>query len=346
MSDEWSSWVERITAAQARVYRLAQVTPVSTVSWSTGPEHLLIKREDLQTTGSFKVRGATNKVLSLTPECAAKGVVTSSTGNHGLGVAAAAQFRGIEAEVVVSRQVSPEKVENIGHYGATIRFAGNTPLEAELAARAAAQASGRVYISPYNDVEVIAGQGTIAVELVAQVPVMDTIYVAVGGGGLLGGIGAYLKAVSPKTEVVGCWPRNSRVMYECLQAGRIIEVPEQATFSESTAGAVEPGSLTFELCRQVIDRAVLVSEEEILQAMHWARGRAGTLWQSSGNFADNCRGSKLSSRPPANQARINNAPNCQHLFWTAESEGCGGALLVYNCVSGAQETIAPRNRMR
>ena len=122
----------------------------------------------------------------------------------------------------------------------------------------------------------MAGQGTIAVELHRQLPKLDAVLVAVGGGGLIGGIGSYLKAVSPQTEIVGCWPQNSPVMYECMRAGRVVEVPELPTLSESTAGGLEPESVTLEVCRRVIDRGVLVAEAEILAAMrlileteHW-----------------------------------------------------------------------------
>ena len=148
---------------------------------------------------------------------------------------------------------------------------GSNPLDAELAARRAAADSGRTFISPYNDADVIAGQGTVGLELQRQLPHAAAIFVAVGGGGLIGGIGAWWKAVSPATEIVGCWPENSPVLYECLRAGRIVEVPEQPTLSESTAGGLEPESVTLDLCRAVIDRPVLVSEAEILAAMRLVR---------------------------------------------------------------------------
>lgn len=277
---DFEHWFVDIQAARKRVYALAAITPVSEIALPNRPDiSVFVKREDLQNTGSFKLRGATNKVLSLSPEGAARGVITSSTGNHGRGVAAAARHRGIQAEVFVSKQVAAKKLNDIRDYGAHIRVVGDTPLEAELAARDHASASGVTYISPYNDADVIAGQGTIAAELAEQVPHIDRVYVAVGGGGLISGIGAYLKKVSPRTEIVGCWPGASRVMYECLRAGKIIEFPEEATISESTAGGLEPGTITFELCQAVVDRAVLVSEEEILQAIRWARSLG---WQFEG----------------------------------------------------------------
>lgn len=246
---------------------------------------LIFKLENLQQTGSFKLRGASNKILSLTPDQAAKGVIAASNGNHGLGVAAASQRAGVDAEVYVSSHVSPGKAQRIEEYGARIRRVGDDPLEAELAARAAAAAQGKVFISPYNDLEVMAGQGTIAVELQRQMPDIDAVFVAVGGGGLIGGIGAYLKSISPRIQVIGCWPENSKVLYESMRAGRIIEVPEQPTLSESTAGGLEPGSVTLDICRSVIDQSVMVSEDEILSAMQHVRAARGWLIEGAAGVA-------------------------------------------------------------
>lgn len=247
--------------------------------------NLFFKLENLQQTGSFKLRGASNKILSLSPEQAAHGVITASNGNHGLGVAAASQRTGIAAEVYVSSHVPPAKARCIEEYGARIHRSGDDPLDAELAARAAATKEGKIFISPYNDAEVMAGQGTIAVELLRQLPHIDAIFVAVGGGGLIGGIGAYLKHDSPQTQIVGCWPENSRVLYESMQAGRILEVSEKPTLSESTAGGLEPGSVTLEICRSVIDRPLMVSEEEILSAMQRVRAARGWLIEGAAAVA-------------------------------------------------------------
>jgi threonine dehydratase len=272
MASDFCEWHARITEAEARIYELVQRTPVVMIEGDPRFDGVraFLKLEHLQRTGSFKLRGATNRVFSLSDAETAQGVVTSSTGNHALGVATAARHRGIGAEVFVSSQVSPKKLRLIEECGARLRQSGNNPLAAELAARAAATASARTYISPYNDLLVVAGQGTIGMELVQQVDSIDAIYVAVGGGGLIGGLGAFVKSVSPSTDIVGCWPENSRVMYECLRVGKVIEFPEHPTLSESTAGGVEPGSVTFELCQRVIDHRVLVSETEILEAMRWA----------------------------------------------------------------------------
>jgi threonine dehydratase len=264
--------VDAIVAAHERIGAMVRETPVEYApqlgAW--------LKLEHLQKTGSFKFRGACNKMALLTAEQAAAGVVTASNGNHGLGVAAAAEARGIAAEVFVSAQVSPGKARRIEAHGAKLRRAGDAPLTAELAARRAAEERGRVFISPYNDHDVMAGQGTIAVELLRQLPDVATVFVAVGGGGLIGGIGSYVKATRPEVEVVGCWPENSPVMWECMQAGRVVDVAERPTLSESTAGGLEPGTVTLDVCRRVIDRAVFVTEDEIRDAMrlvlrteHW-----------------------------------------------------------------------------
>ncbi len=274
-----------IEEACTRIYGLVQQTPVALLpqdSRIASSTRAYAKLEQLQPTGSFKLRGATNKVMGLSPEAAAAGVVASSTGNHGLAVAAAARHRGIEAELYLSAQVPEAKRKKIESYGARIRIAGEKPLDAEIAARAAAQASGRTYVSPYNDWEVIAGQGSIAVELARQIESIDAVFIATGGGGLISGVGSYLRERSPGTEIVGCWPENSRVLYECLRAGEIRDVPETYTLSESTAGGVEPGSITFDLARSAIHHCVLVSEDAILDAMKWARQRDWTIEGAAG----------------------------------------------------------------
>ncbi|MBZ5522914.1 MAG: threonine/serine dehydratase [Acidobacteriia bacterium] len=276
-----------VLAAHERIRNSITETPLEQVTdpATPPPVRLLFKREDLQETGSFKLRGATNRILALTPAEQALGIIAASNGNHGLGVAAAAKRSGVRAEVYVSSHVSPGKAQKIEQYGAIVHKVGNDPLEAEIAGRAAAVAAGKVFISPYNDPEVIAGQGTIAVELLRQEPRIDAVFVAVGGGGLIGGIGAYLKWVSPQTEVVGCWPENSRVLLESIKAGKIIEVPEQPTLSESTAGGLEPGSVTLDVCKSVIDSSVLVTEEEILTAMRDLQKSRGWLIEGAAAVA-------------------------------------------------------------
>jgi threonine dehydratase len=257
-------------AAERRIRPYVIETPVARSDWlsaSSGAE-VYLKLENLQETGSFKPRGATHKLLSLTPAQAARGVVTASSGgNHALAVAATGAKLGIATEVFVPSAIDPAKREKIETFGARVQLVDGDPLLAEQTARREGERSGREYASPYNDPAVIAGQGTIAVELLRQLPNLDAVFVAVGGGGLIGGIGAHLKAASPRTEVIACWPRNSRTLYECIRAGRIIEVDEQPTLSVSTAGGVEENAVTLSLCSEVIDRSVLVGEDEILDSL-------------------------------------------------------------------------------
>jgi threonine dehydratase len=273
-----------IDEAVSRVYALVRETPLVPLATdgriTSGA--VFAKLEQLQPTGSFKLRGATNKLMSMTPAAAAAGVITSSTGNHGLGVAAAAHYLGIDAEVFLSEQVSSAKRDMIRELGARTRIVGNSALAAEIAARTAARESGRTYVSPYNDPYVVAGQGTIGVETLRQLPDLGAIFVAAGGGGLISGVGSYLRHHAPGAEIIGCWPENSAVLYECLKAGRIVNAPEKPTLSESTAGGVESGSITFELSRQVIQRCVLVSEEEILRALRWGYARGWMMEGASG----------------------------------------------------------------
>jgi threonine dehydratase len=260
---------QTVIEAESRIRQFIRETPVDhslhLSLLGNGDVHL--KLEHLQHTGSFKLRGATNKILSLTPEQWQRGVIAASTGNHGLGVCYAARRAGTTATIYLPRNVSESKLAMMKHLGGNQIVSSDDCLDAENTARKAAEASGQVFISPYNDPEVIAGQGTIGVELARQLDRIDAVFVAVGGGGMIAGIAAYLKSVSPNTRIIGCWPENSRVLYECLRAGRIIEFPEEPTISESTAGGVEAGSVTFPLCQRLIDGQVLVSEAEIRAAM-------------------------------------------------------------------------------
>jgi threonine dehydratase len=276
-----------VLAADERIRAFVLETPLEPVSdlFPRAGVSVFFKREDLQQTGSFKLRGATNKILSLNSSETAQGVIAASNGNHGLGVAAAAKRAGIAAEVYVSAHVSPIKAQRIEQLGACLQRVGLDPLDAELAARAAAEKSGKVFISPYNDLAVMAGQGTIGVELERRATKLDAVFVAVGGGGLIGGIGAYLQWVSPQTEIVGCWPENSPVLYESIKTGCIIRYPERQTLSESTAGGLEPGTITLDVGRKVIDRSVLVTEEEILEAMRRVRNAKGWLMEGAAGVA-------------------------------------------------------------
>ena len=231
---------------------------------------VLLKLENTQRTGSFKLRGAVNKLLSLDDESRLRGVVTASSGNHGLAVAHAARELGISAEVYVAEGASASKTRRIQALGAGLRVFGEDGLEAELEARRVAELTDREYVSPYNDPDVVAGQGSVGLEIVqareGQRP-LDAVFVALGGGGLIAGIAAALKAVWPDVEVVACSPIHSPVMAESVRAGLIVEMPSLPTLSDGTAGGVEPGAITFSYCQALVDRYVDVTEHEIESAM-------------------------------------------------------------------------------
>jgi threonine dehydratase len=260
-------------AAELRIRAHIRETPLipSRALSKSGQANVLLKLENRQAIGAFKIRGAANKLLLMPGEQAARGVVTASNGNHALAVATIGGGLRIPVEVFVSDHIDAGRRDRIESLGARVHTVAGDPLMAEQTARGEAERSGRIYVSPYNDLEIVEGQGTVAVEIMRQLPrvgatKLDAIFVAVGGGGLIGGIGLHLKSHAPDAEVVACWPENSPALYECLRAGRIIEVPERPTLSVSTAGGIEPGAVTLGIARQVIDRSVLVTEAEILDA--------------------------------------------------------------------------------
>jgi len=229
-----------------------------------------LKLENEQITGSFKVRGAMNKLLALAPEQRQAGLVTASSGNHGAAVAYGARSLGLTALVFVPKHASPTKVAAIQQFGAEVRFAGGDVAETESIARDYAARHTLAYVPPYNDWDVVFGQGTIGVELLGQLPELDIVFVTVGGGGLAGGVASYLKAAPRRIAVVGCLPERSPVMAASVRAGRIVEWPSLPTLSDGSAGGIEPDSITFSLCRDLIDEYVLVSEEEIAAAVRLA----------------------------------------------------------------------------
>ena len=225
------------------------------------------KMENLQVTGSFKARGAMNKILSLSNEERSRGVISASTGNHGAAVANAAKVMGIPCSIYVPKDSSIAKLKNMENYGATIEVYGGDCVESELRAREVAILKKKVYVSPYNDPLVIAGQGTIGFEIKDQCDGLDVIIISVGGGGLIGGTASYLKSVWPELYVIGCSPENSAVMIHSINKGEILNLQSKPTLSDGTAGGVEENSITFPICKDNIDQSVLVSETEIKNGM-------------------------------------------------------------------------------
>jgi threonine dehydratase len=226
-----------------------------------------LKTENFQVSGSFKIRGAMNAYLGLTDEQKKKGIVTASSGNHGSAMAHTLWKTGGEGSVYIPETTSPVKVEALRRYGTDVVIYGSDCVFAEARAREVAAEAGLSFISPYNDLRIVGGQGTVGVELERQLSDIDVILVPVGGGGLISGIAGYMKSVSPSTAVVGCQPENSAIMYHSLQRGGIVEMASKPTVSDGSAGGIEKGSITFEMCRQWVDDFILVTEAEILSAM-------------------------------------------------------------------------------
>lgn len=261
-----------IVAAEGRIRPYVRETPLidsAALSDALGAE-VFLKLENLQRTGSFKLRGAVNKLISLDEAERARGVVAASTGNHGAAVAHAGRALGIPVTVFVPEGASPVKVEAMRRSGAEVVVFGTDGLDTEVRARAVAAERGRAYVSPYNDWDVVAGQGTVGVELRRQAARLDAVVVAVGGGGLIGGSGAHLKAHWPHVRIIGAQPAHSAVMKASVRAGRVLELESRPTLSDGTAGGIELDAITFALCRALVDEWVEVEEVEIAREMRYA----------------------------------------------------------------------------
>lgn len=260
---------KQIEAAADRIRPYIRKTPFepSFVLSQKGGVEVGLKLECLQHTRSFKARGALNRLQTLTAAEREMGILTASTGNHGLATAYGLDRLGLHGTIYLHETASSRKVALLNQLGAELIFYGDNSAQTEAYARAQGQLQQKVYISPYNDLDVVAGQGTIAIELLEEMPDLDAVFVPVGGGGLIAGIAAYLKAVRPEVRVIGCLPARSPVMYECVQAGRIVPGTVRPTLSDGTAGGLEEAAITFDLCRKLVDDWVLVSEEEIQAAM-------------------------------------------------------------------------------
>jgi threonine dehydratase len=264
-----STLFDRIVEADVGIRPQVGETPLDlspVLSAATGCQ-VLLKCEHLQPTGSFKVRGSANKIRVLGETARRAGVITASTGNHGMGVARAGALAGVAVTVYVGATTAPQKMAAIRSLGAEVVVIDRPPLDVELEARRQAGLLGKTYISPYNDADVVAGQGTIGVELARQAPDLAAVFVSVGGGGLISGIGTALERLSPTTRVVGVWPENSACMLAAMKAGAIVDIEEYPTLSDATAGAVEAGAVTFPICNEVIDETLTVTEAEIAAAM-------------------------------------------------------------------------------
>lgn len=240
-----------------------------------------LKLENLQITGSFKIRGALNKLLSLNSEQRGKGVVTASSGNHAQGLSYVAKRLGIRVVVVVPNNTPVIKIEAIKNYGVELNVFGKEYIEAEMRAREIAMSLGMTYVSPYNDLDIIAGQGTVGLEMLEENPCLDTIIVPVGGGGLISGIAAVVKK-SSKAEVYGIQSCASPVMFQSIKIGKIIEMGLKDSYAEGLHGGIEKGSVTFDYCKKLVDKFMLVEEESILEAIKFCFKKHNIIIEGAG----------------------------------------------------------------
>ena len=262
------------TRAVERIRAYVRETPLveSGHLGASAGTRLVLKLENCQETGSFKLRGAANKLLTLPRAETSRGVVAASSGNHALGVATIGRKLGIPVEIFLSKHVHPIKRRRIEAIGARVREIQGDELAAELAARDEAEVSGRPNVSPYNDSDVIEGQGTIAVEILRQLAEgkaekLDAVFVAVGGGGLISGIGIAVKALSPSTRVIGVEVAASCPFTRSLAAGRLVTIDVGPSLADGLTGNLDPDTITLDIVRAVVDQVVVVDEPVLRRAL-------------------------------------------------------------------------------
>lgn len=261
-----------IYLARQKIASFAKRTPLMHSSWLTeaAGSSVHLKLESLQETGSFKIRGAANKLLNLSLDARERGVITVSSGNHGRAISHIARRLGIRAVVGLTEMVPEVKREAIQSLGAEAIVLGKTFDEAMNHASRLQEEQGLVMIHPFDDPLVIAGQGTIGLELLEDLPEIDTVVVPLSGGGLLGGIALALKSAHAGIRTVGVSMERGPAMVESLRAGRVVDIVEEPTIADALAGGIAPNIYTFDIVRKYVDETALVSEEEIAGAMAFA----------------------------------------------------------------------------
>jgi len=259
---------QEVFKAEKRIRKFIQKTPLEFSPYLSKlcNCNVYLKLESEQLTGSFKIRGAFNKLLLCINEFN-NGFITASTGNHGKAVAYVSKMLNIKGTVFVPTKVSKTKLESIKFYEINIKKFDGTSGETEIHARKISEKQRIPFISPYNDIDIVAGQGTVGFEIWKQLPEIDVILACIGGGGLISGIAGYLKHKNKSIKVLGCEPKNSCAMSASIKAGQVIEVEHKPTLSDGSAGGVEPDSITFDFCKNYVDEYVQVSEKEIKNGM-------------------------------------------------------------------------------
>ncbi len=276
--------LDDIRAARERLRGVAARTPLIACPHQHENRQLYFKPESLQPIGSFKLRGAYNKIATLSEDEQRRGVITYSSGNHAQGVAYAARALGVRAVVVMPRNAPPIKVESTRALGAEVVFVGPASSERKARAEELAAEHGYVIVPPYNDERIIAGQGTIGLEILEDLPEAETVLSPVGGGGLISGVAAALKLNRPQVRVIGVEPELAADAQASLRAGRVVEFPAEQV-SRTVADGLRTqsvGEMNFEHIRRYVDDIVTVSEQEILDAMRLLALNAKLIAEPSG----------------------------------------------------------------
>jgi len=270
-------------AARKRVQKWARRTPME---YSPGLSKLIdgdvwLKLENQQVTGSFKIRGATNKILLLSEEEKERGIVTASSGNHAQGLGYAAKELGVRAKVIVPEMTPQVKIDAIRKYGVELIIEGEEYMVSERLARRIEADEGMTFVSAYNDIDLIKGQGTVGLEMVEDVPDLDVVLIPVGGGGLASGVASVIKQAT-SAIVIGIQSETSPVMYECVKKGHIHDIPLRDTYAEGLHGGLEPRSVSFDICREVIDEWAILTEDDILDAIKYLLHESHMLVEGAG----------------------------------------------------------------
>jgi len=265
-----------VLAARHRLRGVALHTPLErspTLAEESRNAEVRLKLELLQPTGAFKIRGAFNKVALIAAETPNARLVTASTGNHGIAVASAAARYGMRLTVLVPAAASPAKLERLRALesdACVVEVFGREYDDVEIEARRRHNEGIATYVEPYGDPDVIAGQATVAVEVLEDWPECDAFVVPIGGGGLISGIGLWARAVRPGMRLVGVQPSASPPMYAYFETGSTKAVPIAPTLADGVSGNIERDSITWKMCKQLVDEVVVVDEEQIADAMRWA----------------------------------------------------------------------------
>jgi len=277
--------IDAIREASVRIRPLARVTPLLEVTDVTGdvepPGPLFLKCENLQRSGAFKIRGAVNMMLRLTESDRARGVITFSSGNHGIAMSLAARLLGVPAVVVMPTTAPAVKVESARRLGAEIVFEGTTTIERKIRTEALAAERGLTIVPPFDHEWIVAGQGTIGLEILEQCPQVSAVYVPASGGGMIAGVAAAIKSLNRTVRIIGVEPAGANRMTRSLHAGRPVTLESASGIADGLL-AVRPGDITFRHVQAYVDDMITVDDEAIARAVRWLFDHARLVVEPSG----------------------------------------------------------------